>query len=210
MESWIVMDAMGVIFVEGNDDQILLEPYIRRHNPAAAPETIQSAYREATLGHISPAAFWAAVGLGGQYPDIERTYLDTCPELNPELVPTLGRLAPDYELAILSNDVGAWSVYLRSRYGLNRYFREAVISGDVGCRKPDHGIYNVLLKRIGVPAGRCLFVDDREANLVPAREIGIQTILFRPGDGPAQAGDFRRIRSLSELPQLAGELLPIG
>jgi putative hydrolase of the HAD superfamily len=210
MESWIVFDAMGVIFVEGDDDRVLLDPFIRRHNPAATPETIRSAYREASLGQISPAEFWEAAGLGGQYPDIERTYLDTCPELNPELVPTLDRLAVDYKLAILSNDIGAWSAYLRVRHGLDRYFGEAVISGDVGCRKPDRGIYSVLLERIGVPAERCLFVDDREANLVPARALGMQTVFFRPGDGSAEVGDFRRIRNLSALPRLAGELLPIG
>jgi len=51
-------------------------------------------------------------------------------------------------------------------------------------------------------------VDDREANLVPARALGMQTVLYQPGDGSAEG--FRRIRSLSELPQLAREFLPIG
>lgn len=45
--------------------------------------------------------------------------------------------------------------------------------------KPDTKIYQLLLKRFGLSAKECVFMDDTEKNLLPAKELGIRTILFR-------------------------------
>jgi len=45
-------------------------------------------------------------------------------------------------------------------------------------RKPNPGIYKLLLKKLRLPAKKVLFIDNREWNLRPARELGIKTILF--------------------------------
>lgn len=45
--------------------------------------------------------------------------------------------------------------------------------------KPDTKIYQLLLKRFGLSAEECVFMDDTEKNLLPAKELGIGTILFR-------------------------------
>lgn len=45
--------------------------------------------------------------------------------------------------------------------------------------KPDTKIYQLLLKRFGLWAEECVFMDDTEKNLLPAKELGIRTILFR-------------------------------
>lgn len=54
-----------------------------------------------------------------------------------------------------------------------------LISGDAGVTKPDERIYRMLLKRIGRPAGECIFIDDAEENAFAAEELGIRTILYR-------------------------------
>lgn len=54
-----------------------------------------------------------------------------------------------------------------------------IISGDVGIIKPDERIYRMLLKRIGRPAGECIFIDDSDENVFAAEEVGIRTILYR-------------------------------
>jgi 2-haloacid dehalogenase len=56
---------------------------------------------------------------------------------------------------------------------------EYLISGDAGVTKPDERIYRMLLKRIGRPAGECIFIDDAEENAFAAEELGIRTILYR-------------------------------
>ena len=71
----IVFDAMGVIFEEGDDTNNLLIPFIERECAYTDRPTIHHLYMEASLGHISSKEFWEQVG--GDYPAIERRYLDT-------------------------------------------------------------------------------------------------------------------------------------
>jgi epoxide hydrolase-like predicted phosphatase len=57
-------------------------------------------------------------------------------------------------------------------------FRPLVASKDLGISKPDSRIYEIALKRIGLPAKECVFVDDKAENLMPAMELGMKVILF--------------------------------
>ncbi|MBB5869077.1 epoxide hydrolase-like predicted phosphatase [Allocatelliglobosispora scoriae] len=62
---------------------------------------------------------------------------------------------------------------------LDELFDATVISGAVGVRKPSRAIYELGLAAAGVPAERCVFVDDLAANLVPARDLGMAVIEHR-------------------------------
>ncbi len=55
-------------------------------------------------------------------------------------------------------------------------FDAVVVSGTIGIRKPDRGIYEAALRAAGVRADRCVFVDDTAENLVPASDLGMLTI----------------------------------
>ena len=80
-------------------------------------------------------------------------------------------------------------------------FKIIIISGEVGYRKPDKRIYNILLDRIQSPSSDCVFVDDRAKNLRPASEIGIKTIRFvREESNNDISADFE-ISGFAELPQ---------
>jgi FMN phosphatase YigB (HAD superfamily) len=48
----------------------------------------------------------------------------------------------------------------------------------LGSRKPMKKIYTDALSIAQAVPARTLFIDDRERNLVPARDLGINTILF--------------------------------
>jgi len=56
-------------------------------------------------------------------------------------------------------------------------FTAAVVSSDVGLRKPDRDIYLLAAERVGVDPAECVFVDDLEVNLAPARELGMTAVL---------------------------------
>jgi len=51
-------------------------------------------------------------------------------------------------------------------------------STQVGCRKPAPEIYKIAQEKAGVAASEIFFIDNREKNLVPARELGWQTFLY--------------------------------
>jgi HAD superfamily hydrolase (TIGR01509 family) len=48
----------------------------------------------------------------------------------------------------------------------------------VGCSKPDPAIYHEVLKRSGMTAQDCLFIDDLECNIKAASQVGMHTIQF--------------------------------
>ena len=104
--------------------------------------------------------------------------------LNYEVIDLMRRLkAAGYPLYGLSN----WSRVKFDTVKQDLVFLplldDYIISGDVGMINPDERIYRMLLKRIGRPAGECIFIDDSEENVFAAEEVGIRTILYR---SPAQ------------------------
>jgi HAD superfamily hydrolase (TIGR01509 family) len=203
MSRWIVFDAMGVIFEEGEDILNRLIPFLRGRGFLRDPETVHAAYRHASLGQISGRQFWEILGLRTEYPWIEYEYLDTCLPLDPQFIKIAEKLAADFSLAILSNDVPEWAAHLRKKHKLDRLIRTPVISGEVGVRKPSLEIYQILLDRCRARGRECIFVDDRISNLEPAAALGMIPVWMAKTDASSPAEIPFRIRSLSELPPLA-------
>jgi epoxide hydrolase-like predicted phosphatase len=59
------------------------------------------------------------------------------------------------------------------------HFDCLVLSHEVGILKPDERIYKITLDKLNLKDQDCLFVDDLKENLKPAREMGMETILFK-------------------------------
>ena len=78
---------------------------------------------------------------------------------------------------LLSNSWGDALSYDEER--LAALFDVVVISSEVGLRKPDPAIYELVAKRLGVPLDEIVFVDDLPGNLKAARALGMTTVLHR-------------------------------
>jgi HAD superfamily hydrolase (TIGR01509 family) len=206
MTRWIVFDAMGVIFEEGDDILKRLVPFLQNRGSAMEGETVHAIYRRASLGQLSGREFWDQIGMGNGYPAIENEYLEACLTLDPQFIEIAERLAGRFSMAVLSNDIQEWSEHLRRTHNLDRFFQAAVISSEVGVRKPAPEIYRILLDRIHADAKDCLFIDDRISNLAPAAALGIIPVWMAKGDNPQEFS--HRIRELSELPGLVENLFP--
>ncbi len=98
-----------------------------------------------------------------------------------------------YSLYGLSNWAAETFRRIRHCFPFMDWFDDIVLSGDVQIIKPDRRIYAVLLERIGRPAAECLFIDDSEANIAVAEELGFETILFK---SPEQLKDELTARGL--------------
>ena len=98
----------------------------------------------------------------------------------------------------LSNDVSEWSLKLRKHFEIEQFFDGFTISGDVGVRKPDQGIYENFLEDSKYAPTECVFVDDREKNLDTAKDFGFQTILF----GTNSYSNHKVIKTYDELYEL--------
>jgi putative hydrolase of the HAD superfamily len=92
------------------------------------------------------------------------------------------RLRPAYRTAILSNA----DLSLRGRLrelGIHDLFDTVVSSAEEGVAKPEAEIYRRTAERIGLPPEACVFVDDAEANVRAAGDLGMRGLLYRVDRG---------------------------
>ena len=62
-----------------------------------------------------------------------------------------------------------------------RVFKAQFISCDMQLMKPSQECYLEVIRRIGLPAGEILFIDDNMANVEAARVAGMQARYYAPG-----------------------------
>lgn len=86
---------------------------------------------------------------------------------------TVARLAPLYPLYLLSNTNPLHFQYIKKHYPLLRHFRRFILSYEVGSRKPEAGIYQALIREMGAPPERCLYLDDLLPFVETARSHGL-------------------------------------
>jgi putative hydrolase of the HAD superfamily len=87
-----------------------------------------------------------------------------------------------YLLAALNNESEELNVYRIHKFDLARNFMAFFSSCYLRVRKPDPHIYRLVLGITHRAPEECIFIDDRPANLEPARALGIGTIQFRSAE----------------------------
>ncbi|GAB4587118.1 HAD-IA family hydrolase [Nocardia sp. IFM 10818] len=99
---------------------------------------------------------------------------------NDELCAALvGRTGGRCRLAMLTNSVREWEPY-RARLIPDATVFEAIVrSHEHGVRKPDSEIFRIAEDVLGVPAARCLLIDDSRRNCRAAEAAGWQAIRHR-------------------------------
>jgi putative hydrolase of the HAD superfamily len=84
-----------------------------------------------------------------------------------------------YLMATLNNESAELNLHRIRTFQLTRYFEAFLSSCYLAVRKPDEAIYRQALGITQHPANQCIFIDDRPANLEPARRLGMYTIHFQ-------------------------------
>ncbi|MEG0486789.1 MAG: HAD-IA family hydrolase [Acinetobacter sp.] len=171
----ILLDAMGVIYQSGDDVGELLIPFIRDKGSKVAVDVIDNAYKRASLGLITANQFWEEVDISSEF---ENEYLSLHKLSNGFNDFIQNAFRENLHFSCLSNDVSEWSKKLRSKFKLESFIDDWIISGDIGLRKPDPNIYLTASTFLKVAPEQILFVDDRLANVIAAKKVGFQTILF--------------------------------
>lgn len=176
----IILDMYGVIIEESKGKFV---PYTYTHFDASEHDRIRKLFREEQLftragnGEFSSDTFLSL--LGYENPQYHmKDYLDNYLTLDNGFLPFAEAFYRQYDFVLLSNDVSEWSAYITEHYGLNKYFKDKIVSGDVKCRKPDKRVFELTLDRIGRPAPECVFVDNSVANLEAAAALGMNPVLF--------------------------------
>ncbi|GAA3855206.1 HAD-IA family hydrolase [Streptomyces sedi] len=135
--------------------------------PAVTGAVTDEAWREAVAEDFAPAcgSLARARALVAEWTDTPAT---VDPEVR-ELLTTVGRRVP---VVLVTNATSRLDADLAS-LGLTGLAHAVVNSSREGVAKPDAGIFRVAAGRAGVPAGRCLFVDDTPGHVTAARALGM-------------------------------------
>lgn len=95
----------------------------------------------------------------------------------PELVNSLKK--KNFKVALLTNQNAEVHEFLRKRYGLDKLFKEQIVSGYVGTKKPGQRIYAHALQKLRVNPKNTFFVDDQIENVLGAKKAGMNAIHFQ-------------------------------
>ncbi len=66
-----------------------------------------------------------------------------------------------YKLCIISNGDSKFQRLKLTKTGLERYFSEILISGDIKIKKPNSKIYQTMSDKINIPIDKCVYIGDR-------------------------------------------------
>jgi putative hydrolase of the HAD superfamily len=87
-------------------------------------------------------------------------------------------------MAMLTNNVREWEPLWRAKLPVDEIFELVVDSAFVGMRKPEPGIYELTLERLGgeIEAGDCVFLDDLQPNVDAALALGMRAVRFESNE----------------------------
>ena len=176
----VLIDMYGVILEESKGNFI---PYTYDYFPASEHDRLTHLFRterlftQAGYGKITSDEFLTRLG----FPDPQfhmKDYIEHHLTLDPGFRPFAERFCNTFDFVLLSTDVSEWSRHITEYHKLDSYFKEKIVSGDVGLRKPDPKIYLHTLDVLGVSAAECIFIDNSVENLDAAEALGITPVLF--------------------------------
>jgi putative hydrolase of the HAD superfamily len=147
---------------------------------------------ELERGRVSEAAFLETLTTElepelGHRPELHRfseIYFDAL-EVNEPMIGVMGDARDrGFRMALLTNNIREWEPLWRAMVPVDEIFEVVVDSAFVGMRKPEPGIYELTVERLGdgVAPADCLFVDDVEVNVEAALALGMQAVRFESNE----------------------------
>ena len=180
----VICDLGGVILTD-DDAPVFSETFFNTFH--LTREHISKGWNAALpsfmVGKITEDQFWYQLlsTAGSSVMDIQKAKeiwrLETKPIEG--MFSLLEQIKKQYTLVALSNIGREQLAFKNEKYHLSRYFSFIISSGAEGISKSNPEIFKTLLQKGNFKAEECLFIDDREKNIVIAKALGMETILFK-------------------------------
>lgn len=142
---------------------------------------LKSKEKEYLIGECTTEDFWKGVCQDSDISYDEFVNEISWYKLNDEVLNLLRRLKDKYELVLLSDNYDALFKAISNDKKLQGIFDYSFYSHQLHMVKmyDEEKIFNYVLKTINADPENCVFIDDKEINLTPAKKLGIHTILFK-------------------------------
>ncbi|BFV59817.1 haloacid dehalogenase [Kitasatospora sp. CMC57] len=144
-----------------------------RMHPAITGEITDEQWRSAVAADLAEVC-----GSPERARAVVTAWSEVVPRVDREVVALLARARRVVTVALLSNATTRLERDL-ARQGLDVVADAVVNTARIGVAKPDPRAYLLAAERIGVPAHRCLLVDDTPANVTAARALGMTALHYR-------------------------------
>jgi putative hydrolase of the HAD superfamily len=122
-------------------------------------------------------------------------------QLDPDAPAVLSKLAEGKILGLISNfDHPPHAHRILRETGLASYFKTIVVSGDVGIKKPNPGIFKIALGQTGLNSDEVVYVGDTQEDVDGGTAAGIKPILFARPEDPVRPKilDYTRNHEVTE------------
>ncbi|MDR0694766.1 MAG: YjjG family noncanonical pyrimidine nucleotidase [Prevotellaceae bacterium] len=130
-------------------------------------------------------------------------YIALCPKktaLFPDTITTLDYLCPKYTMAIITNGFSEVQHVKIATCGLDKYFQRVFISEEVGCPKPDAGIFHAAVTAFHNTKKTALMIGDNWGNDIEgAKKYGIDQVYYNPRHTPHNGKPTFEIERLEQL-----------
>lgn len=138
-------------------------------------------WMEARIGKIDSNIFWTELGKLIKMPADEfKKYFVEYTGFRNELYNFVkDNLKGKYKLGILSSQIESWLEPILEEKKFRDIFDVIVTSYNSGFAKPDIRIYKEILEKLEVEGKDCIYIEDREKNLEPAKELDMRIIKFK-------------------------------
>jgi 2-haloacid dehalogenase len=198
--SWLFFDADGTLFDFELAEKLALSEILLELGQPLTNETHQNYQRinkdlwaafeqgKVTQAEIKTQRFekWLnAIGLSADIEKVSRSYLKHLSEQGPLLEHALDivqTLSKNYQMLLLTNGL---KEVQRPRFNaslLSPYFKDIIVSGEVGFAKPDPRIFDAAFQSIGSPdKTKVLMIGDSlSADIVGGSNYGLDTCWYNP------------------------------
>jgi glucose-1-phosphatase len=134
-------------------------------------------------GSIPPdqlyALFRTELGYEGTFAGFRRMWCDNF-ALHRRNAALLKELAAFHKVYLLSNTNALHYEFIRANYKFPGHVHGAVLSYELGLRKPEAAIYKAALRMAKASPKDAVFIDDLEENVDGARKVGMTGIHHKP------------------------------
>jgi len=132
-----------------------------------------------------------------------REYLEISPRkvnLFPHTMEVLDYLKPKYNLHLITNGFSEVQETKLQASGLGKYFEIVITSEAAGVKKPNPEIFHFALQKAAAEVADSLMIgDDFEVDILGAKNMGMDQVLFDPERKYPQNGSTFAISDLAEL-----------
>ena len=143
---------------------------------------IKKNYKDYFSGKITEQEYWrrflSEFNLKEDWKELRKTLLNSFKQQEgmPELIK---KLRKNYKIGLLSDQTKEWWPHLDKKHNISQNFDFIIISYQTGFHKPQEEIYKIAISKSKFKPEECLFIDDLEHNLEPAKKLGMQTLFFK-------------------------------